>query len=151
MVTTMAQKDKALCKALVQKSSYRRQRNLAVIEAVLAAATVVTTGFHTVQDPILMRTSMLTGHLWLDELLKGHSTWFQEQMRMAHHVFYQLSNELQTHCGLSDSKHVTADEQIAIYLHLARTGLSSQMLQERFQQSGDTISKYVLLTLPAYH
>ena len=38
---------------------------------------------------------------------------------MAHHVFHQLSNELQTHCGLSNSKYVTADEQLAIYLHLA--------------------------------
>jgi hypothetical protein len=69
---------------------------------------------------------------------------------MAHHVFHQLSNELQTHCGLSDSKYVTADEQLAIYLHLAQTGLSSWMLQERFQWSGDTISKYVLLTLLVY-
>ena len=64
---------------------------------------------------------------------------------MAHHVFHQLSNELQTHCGLSNSKYVTADEQLAIYLHLARTGLSSWMLQERFQCSGDTISKYIFI------
>ncbi|KAF8222660.1 hypothetical protein L208DRAFT_1156299, partial [Tricholoma matsutake] len=62
----------------------------------LAAATVVTS-FHTAQDLIPMRTSMLTGHLWLDELLEGHPTRFQEQMGMAHHVFHQLSNELQTH------------------------------------------------------
>jgi hypothetical protein len=73
MVTTTSQKDKALHKALVQRSSDRRRRNLAVIGAVLAAVTVVT-GFHAAQNPILMRTSMLTGHLWLDELLEGHPT-----------------------------------------------------------------------------
>ena len=128
-------------KALAQ-SSDRRRRNLAVIGAVLAAATVVTMS-RSVSDPIPMRTSMLTGRLWLNELLEGHPTRFQEQMGMVHHVFHQLSNELQMHCGLSDTKYVTADEQLAIYLHLAQTGLSSRMLQERFQRSGDTISKYV--------
>jgi hypothetical protein len=110
MVTTTSQKDKALCKAPVWRSSDRRQRSLTVIGAVLAAATVVTS-FHAMQDPILMRMLMLTGHLWLDELLEGHPTQFQEQMGMAHHVLHQLSNELQTLCGLSDSKYVTTDEQ----------------------------------------
>jgi hypothetical protein len=76
MVTTTSQKDKALRKALVQRSSDRRRRNLAVIGAVLAAATVVT-GFHAAQDAIPMRTSMLTGRLWLDELLEGHPTHHQ--------------------------------------------------------------------------
>ena len=109
--------DKTSHKALA-RSSDRRRRNLAVIGAVLAAATVVTMS-HSVSDPIPMRTSMLTGWLWLNELLEGHPTRFQEQMGMAHHVFCQLSNELQMHCGLSDAKYVTADEQLAIYLHLA--------------------------------
>ena len=73
MVITTTQKDKALHKALVQRSSDRRRRTLAVIGAVLAAATVVTDS-HSVPDPIPMRTSMLTGQLWLDELLEGHPT-----------------------------------------------------------------------------
>jgi hypothetical protein len=61
-----------------------------------------------------------------------------------HHVFHKLSYELQMYSGLTNSKYVTADEQLAIYAHLARTGLSSWMMQERFQCSGDTISVYVL-------
>jgi hypothetical protein len=67
MVTTTSQKDKALCKALVQRSSDRRQRNLAVIGAVLAAATVVT-GFHAAQDPI--PSEVLPEDLCLDFAMK---------------------------------------------------------------------------------
>jgi len=73
MVTTTTQKDKALRKALVQRSSDRRRRTLAVIGAVLAAAKVVTDS-HSVLDPIPMRTLMLTGRLWLDKHLEGHPT-----------------------------------------------------------------------------
>jgi hypothetical protein len=136
MVTTTTRKDKQTAR----RSSDRRRKKLAAIGAVLAAASVVTDS-RSVPDPIPMRTSVLTGQLWLDELLEGHPTRFQEQMGMAHHVFHQLSNELQTYCGLSNTKYVSANEQLAIFLHLARTGLSSRMLQERFQRSGDTISK----------
>jgi len=92
-----------------------------------------------------MRTSILTGQLWLDELLQGHPLRFHEQMGMGRHVFRQLSQELQLHNGLQNSKHVTADEQLAIFIYLARTGQSSRMLQERFQRSGDTISTHVYL------
>lgn len=92
-----------------------------------------------------MRTSILTGQLWLHELLQGHPIRFHEQMGMSQHVFQMLSQELQLYSGLKNSKHVTADEQLAIFIYLARTGQSSRMLQERFQRSGDTISMYVYL------
>ena len=90
-----------------------------------------------------MHTSILTGRLWLHELLKGHPLHFHEQIGMSQHVFSQLSQELQLYSSLKNSWHVTADEQLAIFVHLAWTGQSSWMLQERFQCSGDTISKYI--------
>jgi len=117
---------------------------MAIIGAVMAAATIIT-HFQSHPDPIPMQTSILTGGMWLDELLESpNPTWFQEQMGMTCCVFHKLSYELQMYSGLANSKYVTADEQPAIYAHLARTGLSSWMLQERFQCSGDTISVYIL-------
>jgi hypothetical protein len=45
--------------------------------------------------------------------------------------------------GLSDSRHVTLEEQLAIFLHACVTGLTVRHLAERFQRSNETIAKYV--------
>ena len=87
-----------------------------------------------------VRTSILTGELWLAELYASPVRMY-EQLGMAKHVFRKLCTELQMHHGLSDSKYVSAEEKLAIFLHFARTGASSRMLQERFQRSGETISR----------
>ncbi|KAI9448731.1 hypothetical protein BJY52DRAFT_1092491, partial [Lactarius psammicola] len=58
------------------------------------------------------------------------------------HVFRRLLSVLARDTGLCDTRHVSAEEQLAIFLHYARRGLSNRALQERFQRSGDTITKY---------
>ncbi|KAJ7703619.1 hypothetical protein B0H17DRAFT_888348, partial [Mycena rosella] len=45
------------------------------------------------------------------------------------------------------SKLVSSDEKLATFLHFARTGCSSRMLQERFQRSAETIHKSIYLIL----
>jgi hypothetical protein len=62
---------------------------------------------------------------------------------MAQHVFLRLLFELQAFSGLVNTKLVTAEEKLAIFLHFARTGCSSRNLQERFQHSAETVTKYV--------
>ncbi|KAJ7085992.1 hypothetical protein B0H15DRAFT_752426, partial [Mycena belliarum] len=64
-----------------------------------------------------MHTSMLTGQLWLTELLNGHPGRFRDQMGMAKEVFYRLSFELQAFSGLVATKFVSADEKLATFLH----------------------------------
>ncbi|KAJ7081525.1 hypothetical protein C8R44DRAFT_527075, partial [Mycena epipterygia] len=44
--------------------------------------------------------------------------------------------------GLTHSKHVTLEEQVAIFLYTCVTGLSIRHVGERFQRSNETISKY---------
>jgi hypothetical protein len=100
-----------------------------------------------VPDALPMHTSMLTGQMWLNELLAGHPDRFKHQIGMAKHVFYRLSFELQAFSGLVSTKFVTADEKLAIFLHFARTGCSTQILQQRFQRSADTISRYLFFIL----
>ncbi|KAJ6503677.1 hypothetical protein C8R45DRAFT_759850, partial [Mycena sanguinolenta] len=70
-----------------------------------------------VPEPIPMHTSILTGQLWLNELIRGHDTRFKNQLGIAKHVFSRLSFELQTFSGLRDTKYVTADEKLATFLH----------------------------------
>ncbi|KAJ7017915.1 hypothetical protein C8F04DRAFT_888724, partial [Mycena alexandri] len=64
-----------------------------------------------------MHTSALTGQLWLNELVAGHPARFRDQLGMGKLAFSRLSNELQIHSGLRASKHVSADEKLATFLH----------------------------------
>jgi hypothetical protein len=43
--------------------------------------------------------------------------------------------------GLGPSKHVSLEEQLAIFLYASVTGLSIRHLGERFQRSNEIISK----------
>ncbi|KAF7288467.1 putative nuclease HARBI1-like protein [Mycena chlorophos] len=95
------------------------------------------------KDAVPKHTSALTGQKWLDELLFGHAGRFKEQIGMSQHVFLRLSFELQMYNGLCSTRGVTAHEKLATLLHWARTGSRSRLLQERFQRSGETISKSI--------
>jgi hypothetical protein len=77
------------------------------------------------------RNSILTGQLWLQELLNGHFERFQEQLGLSRHAFRKLSHELQQDHGLKDSRHITADEQLAIFLYFARHGSTSRLSRLR--------------------
>ena len=89
-------------------------------------------------------TSILSGQHWLDELLGGHDEHFHNEIRMQKFIFWRLLTTLETCAGLRGTQHVLAAEQVAIFLHFVRRGLSNRALQEWFQHSGDTIMKWVL-------
>ena len=119
--------------------SAHEKRKLAAVAATLAVIAVLDdTG---TPSPRPKRTSILTGALWIRELLGGHPGRFREQMGLSRTAFRKLSHELQMTGYLRDGRSLSVDEQLGIFLHFARTGLTSNMLQERFQRSGDTISK----------
>lgn len=63
-------------------------------------------------------------------------------------VFVRLVHALRQTSGLSNSRWVTANEQVAIFLRIAVTGGSNREQQERFQRGGATITKSVLLVPP---
>jgi hypothetical protein len=120
-----------------------RQR-LFLLCAVFSVTALVTAMRLDLAEPVPMHNSILTRQLWLDELIARHEQRFKASLGMAKSVFFRLSYELQLNHGLASSKFVTADEKLATFLHFARTGSSNRMLQERFQRSAETISKYVL-------
>ena len=75
----------------------------------------------------------------------GRSERFRRMFGMSKHVFRSLLLELRTSevDGLSDSRYVSAEEKLAIFLRAAVSGGSNRELQERFMRGGATISKFV--------
>lgn len=94
--------------------------------------------------PTPMNTSILTGMGWLRELLCGHPTRFYDAFAMPKHVFRKLVKELHVYANLDHSKHICMEEQVALFLHMCKTGGTVRDMRERFQHSPDTISRYVL-------
>jgi hypothetical protein len=85
-------------------------------------------------------TSILSGHAWVQELLHGHSECIRTELGVHKEVFHALIQELQS-MGHGDSKYVTLEEQLAIFLYTSVTGLSLRHVGERFQRANGTISK----------
>lgn len=88
---------------------------------------------------IRLHTSLLTGQMWVDELLSGHPSRIVYSLGVEKAVFLHLVDVMQRLC-LSDSLWVTLAEQLAIFLHASVTGLTIRHLAERFQRSNATIS-----------
>jgi hypothetical protein len=95
--------------------------------------------------PLLIKTPMydsaFTGKAWVNELLNAHPTRFYDMMGLSKHVFYKLRHDLQVYAGFTPSRHVSMDEQLAIFLRTFRSGAGHRDMQERFQRSPDTISR----------
>lgn len=140
MVTTAPQKSRALHSSINTKKS-RNIRLLALVTAIAAAT--ITPAVSRSLFPTPMNTSILTGMMWVRELLSGHPDRFYDAMAMPKHVFRKLVHELEMYAGLVHTKHIAAEEQVAIFLHMCKTGGTVRDMRERFQRSPDTISKCV--------
>jgi len=93
-------------------------------------------------------TSILSGQMWVRELLGGNPQHIKDQLGMAKHVFRQLTLQIASWTSATHTCHVGLDEQVAIFLYTMVTNLSNRKVAEHFQRSGDTISMYVMLPFP---
>lgn len=125
----------------------------ASFSAVFAALTVycAAAGYGSRFDKRPQHTSSLSGEQWVQELLHGHDRRIFNELGMRKEVFRHLVEVLKRDAGVQDTRYVTAEEQLAVFLHFARCGLSNRALQERFQRSGDTISKCTFFQLTSNH
>ena len=85
-------------------------------------------------------TSILSGYAWVQELLHGHPKRIRTELGVHKEVFLALVEELQS-MGHEDTKNVTLQEQLAIFLYISVTGLSIHHAGEQFQHANATISK----------
>lgn len=90
-----------------------------------------------------IRTSVLTGRAYVEELLsvRTKESRFHEVFRMSKCVFLQLCDLLEEGGHLRSTIHVSVTEQLAIFLWTVSHNGSNRLVQERFQHSGDTISR----------
>jgi hypothetical protein len=79
-----------------------------VMKAVILVAEAITAAADKAQR-IPYHTSILTGPMWVLELLNGHPDRIRNELGVRKHVFRQLVDELSSH-GYSHSKHVTLEE-----------------------------------------
>ncbi|ETV63666.1 hypothetical protein H257_19400 [Aphanomyces astaci] len=95
------------------------------------------------------RTSILSGPLWVDEVLCGNSEKVLETFRMSRATFYSLLATVTSVGGLKRTCHVSETEQLAIFLFFVGQRATSRAMQERFQRSGETITRHLRAVLKA--
>ena len=86
-------------------------------------------------------TSSLTGEIWIKELINGHPIRCVNALRMEPDLFVRLSKELYSKYGLRPSNRMSIFEKVGIFLYTLALGVSNRVVGERFQRSGDTISR----------
>ncbi|KAI3453559.1 hypothetical protein Pfo_010222 [Paulownia fortunei] len=102
---------------------------------------------HIVKEPC--RDSMYRGHRFVMDVINGHHERCHQLFRMEKHVFLRLAKELRQINLLNDSREVSVEEQLAIFLMTIGHDERNRMLQERFQHSGETISRHFNTVLKA--
>lgn len=105
-----------------------------------ATATLVASSYEE-PEPLPYHTSILTGEGWV-LLLSGHLGRICYKLGVSPHVFAELISELRE-MGHTNSKHVSLEEQLAIFLYCCITGLSIRHVGERFQRSNETRPRFV--------
>ena len=91
-------------------------------------------------NPEPYHTSILSGQMWVDELLEGHPDLIYCELGVQKEIFLELIHTLRNF-GITGSKHIPLEEQLLIFLYMSMTGLTIRYTGEHFQHSNDTISK----------
>jgi hypothetical protein len=119
----------------------RRQRIIryaALIVSIIVSATANILQSLYIREPY--HTSALSGEAWVLELLCGHPDRIRTELGVSLEVFSTLVQVLRD-IGYQNSRHVSLEEQLAIFLYICVTGLTIRHVGERFQRSNETISR----------
>lgn len=111
--------------------------------------TMVVSYFQRYVDKEPCRTSSHTGFKFVREVLNGHDVRCHQQFRMEKHVFTELLMTLNQNYDLKSSSDMPLEEALAMFLITLGHGLTNRMIQERFQHSGETVSRWFSLVLDA--
>jgi hypothetical protein len=121
-------------------SSSTERRHFAAVAALFFINTVVCALGVPFNDKTPYHTSALSGYAWVQELCNGHPDRIKSELGMRLHVFRALVEALRG-IGLQDTKYITLEEHLAIFLYTSVTGLSIRHVGERFQHANATISR----------
>lgn len=95
------------------------------------------------------RTSTLSGHVFVHDILNGPSKINTELFQMERHVFLLLCLLFREKGFLEDSRYLCVEEQMAIFLMTISHNTRNRFLQDIFQHSGETIHRYFHVVLIA--
>ncbi|OIT28137.1 hypothetical protein A4A49_59151, partial [Nicotiana attenuata] len=86
--------------------------------------------------------SILTRADFIKDLIEGHFRGCYDLLRMNVGCFLQLADEMKTRGLLTDSRTIKVEEQMAIFVFTLAHNERNIVVQNRFQHSGETISRY---------
>ncbi|KAL5726080.1 hypothetical protein ACHQM5_009151 [Ranunculus cassubicifolius] len=117
-------------------------------DMIIAAATATTAlaacYYQNNISKIPCRVSNLSGADFVKDLLseEAHPKRCQESFRMEKHIFWRFVDLLERRGLLAHSSGVRIEEQLAIFMLTVGHNERNRLLQERFQHSGETISRH---------
>jgi hypothetical protein len=92
------------------------------------------------KNPI--HTSKLSGAKRVHEILTGHESLSKRNFPIEVGVFQALVNKLREKQLLADSRSISVEEKVAIFLYALAKNASNETLRYEFQHSGETISRH---------
>jgi hypothetical protein len=87
-----------------------------------------------------IHTSIIIGKKHVEELVEGHKVRARREFRMEKEIFGKLVEVLHDSNLLANSRKVSVEEQLAMFLFCLSTNASYRSVQERFQHSGEIVS-----------
>ncbi|ETV87017.1 hypothetical protein H257_02028 [Aphanomyces astaci] len=87
--------------------------------------------------------------MWVQEMMIGNHDAFVDSFRMSRETFLMLDDELVDKAGLQATRRISSVEQLAMFMYFAGHQATSANLQQRFQLSGETITRHLWRVLYA--
>lgn len=88
------------------------------------------------------RTRPFTGHQLIFDILNGHPDRGYDHFRMTTTAFSALRDALFQTGLVQNTRNMTIEEQLGIFLYCVGHGVANRVLAETFQHSGETISRH---------
>eukprot|EP00256_Glycine_max_P051488 XP_014617519.1 putative nuclease HARBI1 [Glycine max] len=88
------------------------------------------------------RDSSITDHRWVSKILNGHPIHCYQMFRMKKLVFLELCDIFETKYNLKKTRNVSIYEQVGLFLYMLSQPGFVRNCEERFQHSGETISRH---------
>ncbi|XP_026417129.1 uncharacterized protein LOC113312604 [Papaver somniferum] len=120
-----------------------------VVVVTAATTTLIAVYYQYFLEKTICHDSILSGAAHVDEVLNGHDARCQDSFRMEKHVFLRLCDMLKEKELLRHSNGVRVEEKVAIFMLAVGHNERNRILQERFQHSGETISRHFNAVLDA--
>lgn len=90
-----------------------------------------------------VHTSEYTGAKKMKEILEGHESWCKSEFRMEPEIFKATCNYLRREGLLRDTRRVTIEEQLGMFLFMISHNACNERLKKTFQHSGETVHRHI--------